>query len=75
MGTGIRSQGYNGRSMKLTRHIYLVPKLSVSGATPLLPPYAFMAWTGTTLPLPLPLYICVTGINLAAVKYPKGVLN
>jgi hypothetical protein len=61
--------------MKVTSHIHLVPNLSVSGATPLLPTYAFMAWTGATLPLPLPLYICVTGINLAAVKNLKGVLN
>jgi hypothetical protein len=73
MGTGIHSRGYSGRSMKVSSHIHLVPKLSVNGATPLLPPYAFMAWTGT--PLHLPLYICITGINLAAVKCLKGVLN
>jgi len=59
--------------MNLTSHILLVPKLSVSGATPLLHPYAFMAWTRPTLPLPL--YLCVTGIYLAAVKYLKVLLN
>jgi len=73
MGTDIPSRGYSGRSMKVSSHILFVLKLSVNGATPLLPPYAFMAWTGT--PLPLPLYICVTGINLAAVKCLKGALN
>jgi hypothetical protein len=26
----------------------------MNGAKPLLPLYAFMAWTGTTLPLPVP---------------------
>jgi hypothetical protein len=36
--------------VRLTTHLDLVPKLRMSGATPLLPLYAFMAWTGTTLP-------------------------
>jgi hypothetical protein len=31
---------------------FLVPKLRMSGCLPLLPLYAFMAWTDTTLPVP-----------------------
>ena len=38
--------------MKLTTHPYLMPRLRISGAMPLLLRYDFMAWTGTTLPLP-----------------------
>jgi hypothetical protein len=35
--------------MKLTTYFHLVPRLRMSGAIRVLPPYAFMAWTGTTL--------------------------
>jgi len=28
--------------------LHLVPRLRISGDVPLLPPYAFMVWTGTT---------------------------
>jgi len=34
----------------LTTHLHLVPRFLV-GAIPLLPPYAFTTWTGTTVPL------------------------
>jgi hypothetical protein len=33
----------------LTTHLHLVPGLKMSGAMPLLPLYASMAWTGETL--------------------------
>ena len=33
----------------LTAHLHLVPRLRVSGVIPLLPVYAFMAGTGTTV--------------------------
>jgi hypothetical protein len=33
--------------------VYLEPKLRMSGAIPLLPLYAYMAWTGTAVPSPL----------------------
>jgi hypothetical protein len=36
--------------MKLTAHLHLVPRLRMSGAIPVLPLYAFMVWTGKTLP-------------------------
>jgi len=35
--------------MALTTHLRLVPKLRMSGAIPLLPQYAVIAWTGTAL--------------------------
>jgi len=44
MGARIHGQG-----MKLTTHLHLVPRLSMSGAVPLLPIYAFIAWTGKIL--------------------------
>jgi hypothetical protein len=39
--------------MKLNTYIHLVPRLRMSGAVPLLPLFALMAWIGTTLSLPL----------------------
>jgi hypothetical protein len=39
--------------IKLTSHLHLIPRLRMNGATTLLPPYAFMAYKGTTLTLPL----------------------
>jgi hypothetical protein len=35
--------------MELTTDLYLVPRLSMRGAIPPLPLYAYMAWTWTTL--------------------------
>jgi hypothetical protein len=35
--------------MKLTTCLHLVLRLRMHGAVPLLPMYAFMAWTGTSL--------------------------
>jgi hypothetical protein len=49
---GVLSRGYNGRDVMLTSHFHLVQRLRISGAIPLLPLYAFMAWTRTTLPVP-----------------------
>ena len=34
----------------VTAYLHLAPRLRMSGAIPLLPVYAFMAWTGTALP-------------------------
>lgn len=55
VGTDILFQGSIDRGVKLTVHLHLVPNLRMSGATRihLLPLYAFMAWLGATLPLPL----------------------
>jgi hypothetical protein len=36
----------SGREVKLTTHLYLVPKLRMSGVIPLLPLYALLAGTG-----------------------------
>jgi hypothetical protein len=57
LGTGLLSQGQSGRGVKLTTHIYLRPSIRMSGTIPLLPLYAFIEVTGTTLPLPLLLWI------------------
>jgi hypothetical protein len=35
--------------MKITSDLHIVPRLGMSGAKPLLPVYAFMAWTVKTL--------------------------
>jgi hypothetical protein len=45
MGTGIPSREQSGRSVTLTSHLYLVPKLRMSGGIPPIPLYVFMAWT------------------------------
>jgi len=39
---------YSFQRVKLTSHLHLVRKLRTSAATPLLPLYEFMAWTGKT---------------------------
>jgi len=41
--------GVDNQGMTLTTHFHLVPTLRMSGTIPLLPLYAFMVWTGTTL--------------------------
>ena len=41
--------GLSRRDVKLAIHTYIVPTLRMSGAISLLPLYAFMAWTGTSL--------------------------
>ena len=64
MGTGFLPRGQSRRGGRLTTHIHLVPRLRMSGAVPLLPLYAFMAWTGKTL-----IYLFV----MATVNQNKGV--
>jgi hypothetical protein len=49
--TGLLSAGCSGRGVKLITHLYLVQKLRISEAVPLLNLYAFLAWTGQTWPL------------------------
>ena len=39
--------------VKLITHLHPVPRLRISGAEPLFPLYAFMAYAGTILPWPL----------------------
>jgi len=46
----------------VTIHLHLVLQLKISGPVPLLPLYAFMTWTGTTL-LTLPISINGYGIT------------
>jgi hypothetical protein len=41
---GILPSGKNGRSVKLTTHLHLVPRSRMRGAIPPLPQYAFTAW-------------------------------
>jgi hypothetical protein len=53
MGTcGSFCRGESRRSKKLTTNLHLVTRLRLSGGISPLPFYAFMACTGTTLPLP-----------------------
>jgi hypothetical protein len=40
-GAGVPSRRQSGRGVKLTTHLHLEPKLRMSGATPLVPLYAF----------------------------------
>ena len=50
---GFLPWGLSGEGVKLTTtHLQLVLRLRMTGAIPLLPPCAFMAWPGPTLPLP-----------------------
>jgi len=49
MGTCLLSRGQNSRGVTMTTHLLLVPRLIKHGAIPLLPLYAFMAWTKTSL--------------------------
>ena len=46
MGTGVLCRGSSGQGVKVNSHLHLVPRL-MSGALPLRPLYAFMAWRGT----------------------------
>jgi len=49
MGTEEFCRELSGRGVKLTTHLHLMSRLRMSGAIPLI---LFMAWKGTTLPLP-----------------------
>ena len=51
--------GLWGQGVKLTTHLPLMLRLTMSGAIHLFPLYAFMAWTGTTLYLPSQTTNCV----------------
>ena len=51
VGTMLPSRGYSGRSLKLTTHLHIVPKLRKSVSMTLLSLSTFMAWTGTTFSL------------------------
>jgi hypothetical protein len=46
MGSMVISQEKSDQVVTLTTDLNLVPGLRMSGAIPLLPLYAFMAWTG-----------------------------
>lgn len=52
LGTVVISRGLRDRRAKLNAVLHLLPRSRMNGAIPLLPVYAFMAWTKTTLPLP-----------------------
>jgi hypothetical protein len=54
-GTTVHYRGkVNRRGVKLASHLHLVKGLRMSGVIPLLPLYAILAWTGTTLLFVLP---------------------
>jgi len=48
--TGFFPRAYGSHGWKLTTHLHLVTRVRMSGDVLLLPHYAFMVWTGTTLP-------------------------
>jgi len=48
---GLLSPGHSGRGVKLINYLYLLQKLRISGAVPLLNLYAFLAWARKTWPL------------------------
>ena len=50
MDNGILSRWQSSRDVKLTTDLHLVPRWRMSGAIRLLPQYAFVTWTGKTLP-------------------------
>jgi len=62
----------HGQGMKLTIHLHLVPTLRMSGTVPLLI-YAFIAWTGKTLPFCINLdefiLVHISFYKLKAVSY------
>jgi hypothetical protein len=43
--------GESSRDVNLITQLHLMPRLGMNRAVPLLHLYAFMAWTGQTLPL------------------------
>jgi hypothetical protein len=56
-GSAVHPTSYSMSTRVLSRekgdvHVYLVPRLRISGGIPLLPLYAFMAWTGTNFTFP-----------------------
>jgi len=51
LGSFLQSRTVGGT--KLTTRLHLVSRFRMNGAIPLLPLYAFMTWTATTLPLTL----------------------
>ena len=53
-----------GRCVKLTSYLKLLPRLRVSGAVPLFPLHAFVAWTGKTFLVALPLPKIIHGRSL-----------
>ena len=64
MGTRV-----HGQDAKLTAHLHLVPRLKMSGAVPLLLIYAFIAWTGKTLPFCINLNELIKWV----VRFPRGI--
>jgi hypothetical protein len=56
MGTWYLSPGVKRQGREFTTQIYLVSRVSMSEAVPLLPSYDSMTWTGI-LPLPLHLHL------------------
>ena len=45
LGAVVLPRGETGRCVNLTTRLHLKPKIRMNGAAPLLPLYAFMAWT------------------------------
>ena len=70
--SGYRSfflQKLNGQSVNLLSCTLLVPRSRIGGATPLFHPYAFMACTGTAVPLSVPLPALTPKIGMTQELY------
>ena len=68
MGTGVHSRASGDRGMMLTTHLCLGPRLRLSGATPLLPVYAFMTWTSLPI-VSFPLLVLLVFILIFSCIY------
>ena len=69
---GFFPRGKEAGVVKLTIHLNQVPRLSMSGAVPLLPLHVFMAWTGKTL-LFCVLFRLVWVVNLLSLRWNQSV--
>lgn len=70
-GTGILFREHIGRGVKLTIHLYPVPRLRMSEAIPQFPLYDFMVWTGKPLPFTFLLLIRLSLVS----SFPSVVLQ
>jgi len=68
LGKGVCFLGVKQPGMKLAIHLHLAPRLRMGWVMAFLCWHAFMAWTGTTLPLPLLFYVRINSIHLGLLQ-------
>jgi hypothetical protein len=69
---GVLSAGYSGWHMRLTSHLHLVLRLTMSGTIPLLLPYSFLTCTGPAVPLYLTCRLLLTVETVRTVQVFEG---